>query len=63
MARKKFRETMKDELLSKAPGMKFGVDVTEKPRPLPTVIHALGESSLASYSTLGQKSFHFNIER
>eukprot|EP00093_Oithona_nana_P009288 09288.XXX_87616_88702_1 [CDS] Oithona nana genome sequencing. len=42
MARKKFRETMKDELLSKAPGMKFGVDVTEKPRPLPTVIHALG---------------------
>lgn len=33
---------MEDALKSKAPGMKFGVDITEKPRPLPTVIHALG---------------------
>ena len=33
---------MKDELKSKAPGMRFGIDVTEKPKPMPRVIHALG---------------------
>ena len=50
LARKKFRETIKDELRTKAPGMKFGVDITEKPKPLPTVIHALGTASHYSYT-------------
>ena len=38
---------MQDELKSKAPGMRFGVDVTEKPRPMPRVIHALGKNLLS----------------
>ena len=39
---------MQDELKAKAPGMRFGIDVTEKPRPMPRVIHALGDITFIS---------------
>ncbi|XP_059094121.1 ankyrin-1-like [Tigriopus californicus] len=43
LARKKFRQAMKDEIMNKAPGMKFVLDVSDEKRKLtPRVIHALG---------------------
>ena len=42
-ARKRFRQAMQDEI-SKAPGMKFVVDLKDKPQATKTrVIHALGK--------------------
>ena len=41
VARKKFRQVLQDEI-SKASGMKFSVDLKDKPKATPRVIHALG---------------------
>ena len=42
LARKKFRQAMHDEI-SKASGMKFSIDLKDKPKATPRVIHALGK--------------------
>ena len=41
VARRKFRTAMKEDLLPKAPGMKFSIGLKDRPPP-PRVIHALG---------------------
>ena len=43
LARKKFRQAMKEEIMNKAPGMKFVLDISDEgARLTPRVIHALG---------------------
>ena len=43
LARKKFRHAMREEIMNKAPGMKFVLDVADENKKLtPRVIHALG---------------------
>ena len=50
LAKKKFRQAMKDEILSKAPGMKFVLDMGEEgARLTPRVIHALGSNFKHAY--------------
>ena len=44
LARKKFRQAMHDEI-SKASGMKFSIDLKDKPKATPRVIHALGKKN------------------
>ena len=45
MSRKKFRTAMKDEIMVKAPGMKYVLDARSESNNMmaPRVIHALGE--------------------
>lgn len=39
---------MKDEIMTKAPGMKFVIDVSEEKKKLtPRVIHALGKTDVS----------------
>ena len=43
LARRKFRQAMREDILSKAPGMKFVVNLAGKKQKMtPRVIHALG---------------------
>lgn len=43
LARKMFRKAMREELMNKAPGMNFVLDVSHENKKLtPRVIHALG---------------------
>ena len=45
LARRKFRQAMREDILSKAPGMKFVVNLAGKKQKMtPRVIHALGKN-------------------
>jgi hypothetical protein len=37
---------MQDDFMTKAPGMKFSINVRDKTKPTPRVIHALGKLDL-----------------
>ena len=49
LARKKFRHAMREEIMNKAPGMKFVLDIADENKKLtPRVIHALGKTNAFS---------------